>query len=76
MSEVSTSNKHDHLIPDPEVCREFGICTMTLWRWDHDPALNFPPPIKIRTRKFRSRRLLEDFKTKLLHDAIAQRGAA
>jgi len=21
---------------------------MTLWRWDHDPELHFPPPVKIR----------------------------
>jgi hypothetical protein len=46
----------DDLVPDPAVCREFDITLMTLWRWDHDPELNFPLPVKIRQRKFRSRR--------------------
>jgi hypothetical protein len=36
------------LVPDPQVCREFQITSMTLWRWDHDPDLKFPPPIRIR----------------------------
>jgi hypothetical protein len=64
----------DELVPDPKVSREFGISSMTLWRWTHDAALKFPQPIKIRGRCFRSRRLLEEFKTKLLSDAIAHRG--
>jgi hypothetical protein len=60
------------LVPDPQVCREFGVTSMTLWRWDEDPALNFPPPIRIRKRKFRSRRALDEFKHRMMRDAIAQ----
>jgi hypothetical protein len=30
------------LVPDPQVCREFQITSMTLWRRDHDPELKFP----------------------------------
>lgn len=63
----------DELVPDPVVAREFGVTTMTLWRWTHDPALNFPPAIKIRTRSFRSRRALENFKERLVRDSIAER---
>ncbi|MGO9682388.1 MAG: hypothetical protein ACLPTZ_07340 [Beijerinckiaceae bacterium] len=64
---------HDELVPDPQILREFGICAMTLWRWDRDPALGFPPPIRIRGRKFRSRRQAEAFKRRLLDDAVARR---
>jgi hypothetical protein len=63
----------DELIPDPEVCREFSISSMTLWRWDHDIELDFPPPIVIRRRKFRIRRQLEEFRRRMLRNAIAQR---
>jgi predicted DNA-binding transcriptional regulator AlpA len=41
------------LLPDPQVCRRYGISAMTLWRWDRDPTLNFPKPIYIRKRKYR-----------------------
>jgi hypothetical protein len=61
------------LVPDPQVCREFQITSMTLWRWDHDPNLEFPPPIRIRKRKFRRRSALEIFKRQLVRNAIARR---
>jgi hypothetical protein len=60
------------LVPDPQILREFNISTMTLWRWDHDPELGFPPPIKIRKRKFRQRRAIEQFKQRMLQGAIEQ----
>ena len=43
-------------IPDKEV-REIcgGISEMTLWRWDRDPDLNFPPPVRINRRKYRDK---------------------
>jgi hypothetical protein len=50
------------LVPDPIVCAEFGISPMTLYRWTNDPALGFPPKIKIKTRNYRSRKALEAFK--------------
>jgi predicted DNA-binding transcriptional regulator AlpA len=40
-------------LPDPKVCERYKISSMTLWRWDHDPELNFPKAIRIRGRKFR-----------------------
>jgi hypothetical protein len=60
----------DHHVPDPMVCAELGVTSMTLWRYDHDPALNFPPPIRIRKRNFRSRRLLDAWKERMLRAAI------
>ena len=62
----------DELVPDPVVWRELGITSMTGWRYTHDPDLNFPPPIKIRTRNFRSRRQLEKFKAQLLREAMSR----
>ena len=34
---------------------------MTLWRWDHDPDLKFPKPIRIRSRKYRDPEELDAF---------------
>jgi hypothetical protein len=67
----------DTLVPDPRVAEEFGVTLMSLWRWDRDPqliALGWPPPINIRGRNSRSRRLLEAFKQAMLRRAIAERG--
>jgi hypothetical protein len=63
----------DTLVPDPVVWREFNISSMTGWRWTRDPDLGFPPPVKIRNRCFRSRRAIEEFKARLLSDALARR---
>lgn len=63
----------DTLVPDPQVWKEFGISSMTGWRWTNDPDLKFPPPIKIRNRCFRSRRAIEEFKQHVVRASIAQR---
>jgi predicted DNA-binding transcriptional regulator AlpA len=63
----------DKLVPDPVVWREFGITSMTLYRWTNDAKLNFPPPIKIRKKNFRSRAALEQFKTRMMRNAVTQR---
>lgn len=62
----------DELVPDPQVWREFGISSMSGWRWTKDPNLGFPPAIKIRTRCFRSRRALEQFKERVMRSATKQ----
>jgi predicted DNA-binding transcriptional regulator AlpA len=49
------------LLPDPIVCRRYGVCSMTLWRWDHDPNLKFPKPLRIRGRKYRDQNELDAF---------------
>jgi hypothetical protein len=63
----------DSLVPDPKVWKEFGICSMTLFRWTNDPELGFPQPIKINGRCYRIRRELEEFKQRMLRRAIAER---
>ena len=67
---------HDTLVPDPQVQEEFGVTAMSIWRWDRDPELiklGWPPPIRIRSRKFRSRIALENFKRVMARRAIEQR---
>ena len=63
--ETHDTPDHDTLVPDPQVQKEFGVTAMSIWRWDRDPELiklGWPPPIRIRSRKFRSRIALENFK--------------
>jgi hypothetical protein len=67
--DAPASGTPDNLVPDPVVCAEFGVTAMTLWRWERDPELNFPPAIVIRKRKFRSRLALEAFKQRLIANA-------
>ena len=40
------------LVPDPEVWRELGITSMSGFRWERDPDLDFPPAIKISRPEF------------------------
>jgi hypothetical protein len=70
---ANSENAPDELVPDRQICREFGITPMTLWRWDRDPELRFAPPVRIRNRKFRSRRAIEVFKARMLRRAIERR---
>ena len=67
---------YDTLVPDPQVQKEFGVTAMSIWRWDRDPELiklGWPPPIRIRSRKFRSRIALENFKRVMAHGANSRR---
>ena len=73
---VETHDTPDTLVPDPQVQKEFGVTAMSIWRWDRDPELiklGWPPPIRIRSRKFRSRIALENFKRVMARRAIEQR---
>ena len=72
------SHDIDHLVPDPGVAAEFGVTTMSMWRWDHDPAkaaFGWPAKIKIGKRNYRSRHQIEAFKKKLLQVASDARAA-
>jgi hypothetical protein len=64
------------LVPDPQIWREFGVTPMTGWRWTHDKALNFPQPIKIRNRCFRSRPQIEEFKERMMREGVRRRAAS
>jgi hypothetical protein len=41
------------LLPDPQVAARYAVHTRTIKRWDRNPALNFPPAIKINDRSYR-----------------------
>jgi hypothetical protein len=70
--EDSDEGPIDTLVPDPQVWREFGVTSMTLFRWTHNAKLGFPPPIKINNRNFRSRRQIEAFKDRMLRKALTE----
>jgi predicted DNA-binding transcriptional regulator AlpA len=56
------SNKSaGRLVPDPEVCRRYGIHPTTLGNWDKNPALDFPKPVRINNRKYRPESELDRF---------------
>jgi hypothetical protein len=64
----------DELVPDTFLYKnEFKVTSMTFYRWTNDDELNFPPPIKIRNRNYRSRRQIEEFKARLFQHAMANR---
>lgn len=58
------------LIPDREVATEFGISQMSLWRWTHDPNMNFPQKIKINGKNFRSRAAVNAFRKRVIKQAM------
>ena len=64
----------DVLIKDSAVRAEFGdISEDTLKSWDDDPELGFAPKLTIRNRNYRSRRALDEFKARLLQQALKKR---
>jgi hypothetical protein len=69
------TEKIDHLVPDRQAREEVGgISAMSLWRWDHHrPELGFPPAIKINGRNYRSRLALEEFKARMIAEALQSR---
>jgi hypothetical protein len=42
------------LLPDRLVAQRYNVHVRTLVRWDQTPSLEFPPPIRIRGRRYRS----------------------
>jgi hypothetical protein len=41
------------LLPDVKVAARYGVDPRTLYRWDAQPALGFPKPLRINHRKYR-----------------------
>lgn len=62
------------LIPDPEVWKRYGVCSMTIWRWDHNPELNFPKPVRINRRKYRYEDELEVWERSRVASTAMQSG--
>ena len=54
-------SKIDRYLSRRAVQQRYGISSMTLWRWEHDPRLNFPIPILINGRMYRSVDSLEEW---------------
>ncbi|MBX4858760.1 transcriptional regulator [Rhizobium leguminosarum bv. viciae] len=38
-----------------------GVSDMTIWRWQHDPELDFPKPAVVRKRKYWAAAEIEAF---------------
>jgi hypothetical protein len=49
------------LLPDAKVRERYGVTPMTVWRWERDPTLGFPPATYIRGRKYRDEAELDAF---------------
>jgi predicted DNA-binding transcriptional regulator AlpA len=49
------------LLPDAKVRHRYGVSSSTLYRWDRNPAMNFPRPIKINGRLYRDEAELDRF---------------
>ena len=64
----------EDLVPDPQVWREFGVTPVTGYRWTHDPDLDFPPPISIKGRNYRSREALTAFKERMVRKSLSGEG--
>lgn len=68
-----TPTPDDELVPDPTVAAEYDVTLMTVWRWDHDPARNFPPKVQHNGRNHRFRSHLDLHKQRLWRAALKQR---
>jgi predicted DNA-binding transcriptional regulator AlpA len=67
---------NDELVPDKKMRAELGgISATTIDRWEKDPRLSFPPKITIRRHSFRSRVALEEFKSRMVAEAVKHRSA-
>lgn len=45
--------ENDTLITAPQLRTRYGnISDMTLFRWERDPRMNFPKPVRINKRKY------------------------
>jgi predicted DNA-binding transcriptional regulator AlpA len=49
------------LLPDAKVRERYGVSVQTIWRWDNNPVLQFPSPIRINGRKYRDQAKLDEF---------------
>ena len=49
---AAARNGEKHLIRQHEALKVLGVTEMTLWRWRHDPKLDFPSPIRVRRRNY------------------------
>ena len=61
------------LLPEAKVRERYGVSSMTLWRWDRNSSLKFPPPLRINNRKYRDAAKLDAFDAARLRDSGGSR---
>jgi hypothetical protein len=66
-------NQPDEFVPDPIVQRELNKSRWTLIRYENDPDMGFPPCIYLKGKKHRSRKALEEWKKRMVEEALQQR---
>jgi predicted DNA-binding transcriptional regulator AlpA len=49
-----------------------GVSEMTIWRYERDPKLGFPKPLRIKRRKYWRVRDIETFEARLAGDTVEQ----
>lgn len=64
--------QNSDLIPKPALARELGVSSRTVSRWMADPALAFPPPIRLRNRLYFARSALEAWKNARVRASILE----
>jgi hypothetical protein len=47
------SDPRSGLLPDPRVADRYQVTSRTICRWDTQPNLGFPKPVRINRRKYR-----------------------
>jgi hypothetical protein len=53
MAKTITVPDSTDLLPDVKVAARYGVNPRTLSRWDKQPALGFPKPLRVNHRKYR-----------------------
>jgi len=54
-------NEAKVLLSDRQVAERYDVVVRTLERWDRQPDLGFPPPVRINGRRYRSVLALEQW---------------
>ena len=60
-TEPPTISGPSGLLPDRKVAERYKVVVRTVARWDEDPKLGFPKPVRIKNRKYRFEVELDEF---------------
>jgi predicted DNA-binding transcriptional regulator AlpA len=71
-----TNDQSDSYLTGPMVNKRFNISAMTRWRWERDPRLSFPPPLKINNRSYWQLAALQLWESNRPSKSVAASGAA
>ncbi len=67
------SDETEKYLTGPDVDKRYGRSSQTRWRWQNDPELGFPKPIKVKGRTLFKLSELEEWERRM---AAASRRAA